>query len=77
MFEGKVFLILLLRFFYCIFIVDFFWDIFKIKVKNLLVNEFLCVRKRKLNFYKGNVIKVRSEKFGFYKKGNVMKEIYL
>ena len=75
--EGKVFLILSLRSSYCIFILDFFRDISKIKAKNSLVNEPLRVRKRKLNLYKGNVIKVRSEKLRFHKKGNAMKEIYL
>lgn len=75
--KAKFFLILSLRSSYCIFIVDFFRDISKIKAKNSLVNEPLRVRKRKLNLYKGNVIKVRSEKLRFHKKGNAMKEIYL
>ena len=57
------------------FSLDIFRGISKLRQETR--KKLLRVRKRKINLYKRNVIKVRSEKLRFHKEGNVMNEIYL
>lgn len=77
--EGRVFFVFLLSPPCCIFNLNLFRDISQIKARSSLINELFRVRKRKLNLFKRNVIKlmISIEKLGFHQEGNVMNETYI